>query len=72
MNAKEIITEGDNTTLCAIRILGFVGMGLVGVGVVIGLAPAEIGLGAAAIITAVGGSLRLKGGGNNTLTHNAN
>ena len=63
MNVKEIFTEGDNRTLCAIRTLGFLGLGLVGIGLVIGSAPAEIGLGVAAIIGSVGGSIRLKGDG---------
>ena len=59
-------TEGDNRTLCAIRALGFLGLGLVGIGVIIGSAPAEIGLGVAAIIGSVGGSIRLKGDGSKT------
>jgi hypothetical protein len=63
MNVKGFFTEADNATGCAIRVLGFFGVGLVGVGVVIGAAPAEIGLGVAAIIGAVGGGIRLKGDG---------
>ena len=64
MKIREFLTESDNVTLCAIRILGFVGAGLVGAGLAVGAAPAEIGLGIAAIIGAVGGSIRLKGDGN--------
>ena len=68
MNVKEIFTESDNATLCVVRVLGIVGMGLLGAGVLVGAAPAEIGLGVAAIIGAVGGSIRMKGDGNSTLT----
>jgi hypothetical protein len=63
MRPIEIFTESDNVTLCAIRILGFVGVGLVGAGLIVGAAPAEIGLGVAAVIGAVGGSIKLKGDG---------
>lgn len=68
MNVKEILTESDNTTLCVVRVLGLVGMGLLGAGVLVGAAPAEIGLGVAAIVGAVGGSIRIKGDGTSTLT----
>lgn len=68
MNVKEILTESDNTTLCVVRVLGLVGMGLLGAGVLVGAAPAEIGLGVAAIVGAVGGSIRIKGDGSSALT----
>jgi hypothetical protein len=63
MKIREMLTESNNDTLCAIRILGFVGIGLVGAGLIVGAAPAEIGLGVAAVIGAVGGSIKLKGDG---------
>ena len=63
MRVKELFTEGDNTTGCAVRVLGFIGMGLLGVGLIIGAAPAEIGLGVAAIVGSVGGAIRMKGDG---------
>lgn len=68
MKTREIFTEGDNATLCAIRVMGFVGLGLVGVAVVVGSAPFEVGAGIAAVIASVGGGIRLKGDGNNALT----
>ena len=60
MFLRHVLTQSDNQTYDAIRVLGFVGMGLIGIGIVIGAAPAEIGIGAGAIITAIGGSIRLK------------
>ena len=63
MSVKAIFTENDNRTFCAIRVLGFIGVGLVGAGIVIGAAPAEIGLGVAAIIGSVGGAIKWKGDG---------
>lgn len=63
MNVKEMLTEADNTTVCAIRVLGFIGVGILGAGVAVGAAAAEIGFGVAAIIGAVGGSIKLKGDG---------
>jgi len=61
MKINDIVTQSDNETFCAIRVLGFVGAGIVLSALIIGAAPAEAGIGIAAIITAVGGSLRLKG-----------
>jgi len=56
----DALTERDNTTYCAIRILGFVGVGLVGAAIFVGAAPFEVGAGVAAILTAIGGGIRLK------------
>ena len=56
----DALTERDNTTYCAIRILGFVGVGLVGAAIFVGAAPFEVGAGVAAILTAIGGGVRLK------------
>ena len=56
----DALTERDNTTYCAIRILGFVGVGLVGTAIFVGAAPFEVGAGVAAILTAIGGGIRLK------------
>ena len=56
----DALTERDNTTYCAIRILGFVGVGLVGAAIFVGAAPLEVGAGVAAILTAIGGGVRLK------------
>ena len=61
MKFLEPITERDNETLCAIRVLGFMSLSLVAFGVLIGSGIAEIGIASAAIITSVGGSLKLKG-----------
>lgn len=58
---KDMLTQSDNQTFCAIRVLGFIGVGIVATAVVIGSAPAEAGIAIAAIITSIGGSLRLKG-----------
>ena len=61
MNAKEIFTERDNQTLCVLRILGTIGVLFVGGAALLGAAPLEVGAGVAAIITAIGGGVRLKG-----------
>ena len=61
MNAKEMFTERDNQTLCVLRILGTLGVLFVGGAAVLGAAPFEVGAGVAAIITAIGGGVRLKG-----------
>lgn len=58
---KDALTERDNSTFCTIRILGTVGVIIVGMAVVIGAAPLEAGAGVAAILTAIGGGIRLKG-----------
>ena len=58
---KHALTENNNEAYCVIRILGVVGIGIVGVAVVIGAAPLEAGAGVAAILTAIGGGVRLKG-----------
>ena len=61
MKLKDAITEKDNETFCAVRIIGFLGVALVGSAIVVGAAPLEVGAGIAAIITAIGGGIRLKG-----------
>lgn len=61
MNAKEIFTERDNQTLCVLRILGTIGVLFVGGAAVLGVSAFEVGAGVAAIITAIGGGVRLKG-----------
>ena len=58
---KQALTENNNETYCVIRILGVVGIGIVGMAVVIGAAPLEAGAGIAAVLTAIGGGARLKG-----------
>ena len=58
---KQALTENDNETYCVIRILGVVGVGLVGVALAIGFAPFEAGAGVAAILTSIGAGTRLKG-----------
>ena len=58
---KQALTENGNESYCVIRILGVVGIGIVGMAVVIGAAPLEAGAGVAAVITAIGGGVRLKG-----------
>ena len=62
----DAITERDNTTYCAIRIIGFLGVALVGAAIVVGAAPLEVGAGIAAIIGALGGGIRLKNEGVDT------
>ena len=62
----DAITERDNTTYCAIRIIGFAGVALVGTAIVVGAAPLEVGAGIAAIIGALGGGIRLKNEGVDT------
>ena len=61
MNAKEMFTERDNQTLCVLRILGTIGVLFVGGAAVLGVSAFEVGAGVAAIITAIGGGVRLKG-----------
>ena len=63
---KDALTEKDNETYCAIRIIGFAGVALVGSAIVVGTAPLEVGAGIAAIIGAVGGGIRLKNEGVDT------
>ena len=58
---KDALTENDSKTYCVIRILGVIGIGIVGVAVAIGAAPLEAGAGVAAVLTAIGGGVRLKG-----------
>lgn len=57
----DALTENDNDTYCVLRILGCVGVAMVGTAMVLGAAAFEVGAGVAAIITSVGASLRLKG-----------
>ena len=40
---KDALTEKDNETYCAIRIIGFAGVALVGAAIVVGAAPLEVG-----------------------------
>ena len=63
---KDALTERDNETYCAIRIIGFLGVALVGTAIVVGAAPLEVGAGIGAIITAIGGGIRLKNEGVDT------
>ena len=63
---KNVLTERDNETYCAIRIIGFAGVALVGSAIVVGAAPLEVGAGIAAIIGALGGGIRLKNEGVDT------
>ena len=63
---KDALTERDNETFCAIRIIGFLGVALVGSAIVVGAAPLEVGAGVAAIIGALGGGIRLKNEGIDT------
>lgn len=56
----DVLTEDDDSTFCAIRTLGFIGMGLVAAGIVLSAPVIEIGAAAAAVVTSVGGALRLK------------
>lgn len=63
---KDALTEKDNETFCAMRIIGFFGVALVGAAIVVGAAPLEVGAGIGAIITAIGGGIRLKGEGVDT------
>ncbi len=67
MKIKHLLTESDNETFCAIRVIGFVGVGLVASAIFVGAAPLEVGAGIAAIIGAVGGSIRMKGDGNQSV-----
>ena len=63
---RDALTEKDNETFCAIRIIGFLGVALVGTAIVVGAAPLEVGAGVGAIITAIGGGIRLKNEGVDT------
>ena len=58
---RDAFTERNNETWCVVRILGFVGIGLVGGAMVLGAAAFEVGAGCAAIITSIGAGVRLKG-----------
>ena len=62
----DALTERDNETYCAVRIIGFLGVALVGTAIVVGAAPLEVGAGIGAIITAIGGGIRLKNEGVDT------
>jgi len=63
---RDALTEKDNETFCAVRIIGFLGVALVGSAIMVGAAPLEVGAGVAAIITAIGGGIRLKNEGVDT------
>ena len=61
MKLKQIFTHNDNETLCEIRVLGVVGtLAVIGAGF-LALPALEIGAGVSAVITALGGSIRLRG-----------
>lgn len=61
MRFTDTFTENDNQTYCAIRVMGFISISLVATAIFVGTGIAEVGVASAAIITAIGGSLRLKG-----------
>jgi len=63
---KDALTERDNEIYCVIRIIGFLGVGLVGAAIVVGAAPFEVGAGIGAIIASIGGGIRLKNEGVDT------
>ena len=61
MNVREVFTKSDNLTLDEVRILGVIGVAaVIGAGL-LALPAIEIGGGVAAIITAIGGAVRLRG-----------
>jgi hypothetical protein len=61
MKPQEILTHDDNQTLCEIRVLGVFGViAVVGAGF-LALPALEIGAGVAAVLTALGGAIRLRG-----------
>lgn len=61
MRLGEVFTKSDNQTLDEIRILGVVGVvAVIGAGF-LALPAIEIGGGVAAILTAIGGAVRLRG-----------
>ena len=62
----DALTERDNETYCAVRIIGFLGVALVGAAIMVGAAPLEVGAGIGAIIGALGGGIRLKNEGVDT------
>ena len=61
MRLKELVTKGDNDTLCEVRVLGVFGAVADITGGFLALPALEIGGGVAAIITALGGAIRLRG-----------
>ena len=61
MKISEVFTRADNSTLCEIRVLGAMGTVAVIGGAFLALPILEIGGGVAAIITAIGGAVRLRG-----------
>jgi hypothetical protein len=61
MKIREVFTRADNSTLCEIRVLGVMGtLAVIGAGF-LALPALEIGAGVSAVITALGGSIRLRG-----------
>ena len=61
MKIREVFTKSDNLTLDEVRILGVIGVAaVIGAGF-LALPAIEIGGGIAAIITAIGGAVRLRG-----------
>lgn len=61
MKIREVFTKSNNDTLCEIRVLGVIGTAaVIGAGF-LALPAIEIGGGVAAIITAIGGAVRLRG-----------
>ena len=61
MQIKELVTHDDNKTLCEIRVLGVFGVTSVVVAGFLMLPALEIGGGIAAVLTALGGAIRLRG-----------
>lgn len=61
MKLGEIFTKSDNATLDEVRILGVIGtLAVIGAGF-LALPALEIGGGVAAVITAIGGAVKLRG-----------
>lgn len=61
MKISEVFTKSDNATLDEIRVLGVIGVvAVIGAGFM-ALPAIEIGAGVSAIITAIGGAVRLRG-----------
>ena len=61
MKFREVFTKSDNETLDEVRVLSVLGViAVIGAGF-LALPALEIGGGVAAVITALGGSIRLRG-----------
>jgi len=61
MKFQEIVTKSDNETLDEIRVLGAIGVLMVGGAAIFALPVLEVGGAIAAIITSMGGAVRLRG-----------